>query len=182
VRIERARATRLQTVLLSLRYTDRSKELAARGGDDGARGAALQGRLSDAHTAQFSVLSARWPVDTYRVCGYPAAEFGSMLMDGMSTPADLARHRAMLVGCVEQAGASVKALKAGNDGLEAAMKAVDEAFAAARRGPPGGEVAQPAAPATQAAATTARAATPDVDGKRERHEAAGHDRVGAEAR
>jgi hypothetical protein len=136
VHIERARATRLQTLLVKLKYTERLKLLEAKGGDAAKRSAALQKGLSDAHASQFTVLTARWPVDTYRVCSYPAMEFGSMSA-GNPEPSELAKHRAMLVGCVEQAEASVKLLKQGNDGLAAAMKAADEALKAAGVGIPG---------------------------------------------
>jgi hypothetical protein len=143
VHLERARATRLQTVLLNLRYDDRLKTLEGRGGDAAKRAAALQRGLSDAHAVQFSVLTARWPVDTYRVCSYPAMEFGSMSA-GNPTPDEVAKHRAMLTGCVEQAQASVKLLKQGNDGLEGAMKAAEEALGQAGLGPPTGPGAAPA--------------------------------------
>jgi hypothetical protein len=157
VQIERARATRLQTVLVSLRYPDRLGALAARDGEAGAKGAALQRRLGEAHATQFQVLSARWPVDTYRVCGYPTMEFGSMLLYGKSSPDELAKHRAMLVGCVDQARASLALMKEGNDGLEAAMKEVDAALVAAGLGNPG------AAPRTQVATRpTARQEIPSA--------------------
>lgn len=144
VHVERARATRLQTLLVKLKYTERLKTLEAKGGEAATRSVALQRGLSDAHASQFSVLTARWPVDTYRVCSYPAMEFGSMSA-GTPDPAELAKHRAMLVGCVEQAQASVKLLRQGNDGLEAAMKAADEALRLAGVGVPVGAPRAPAA-------------------------------------
>lgn len=128
--VERARSTRLQAVLQGLRYADRARTLADRAGDAGARGREVQLELGDAHTALVSLLTAPWPVDTYRVCAYPAMEFGSLLSYGKSEPSTVARHRAMLVGCVEQAESSVTAMKQGNDLLEEAMRAVDAAFGA----------------------------------------------------
>jgi hypothetical protein len=135
LQIERARATRLQAVLLSLRYTDRLQSLTARGGEPGERGAALARRLADAHAAQFAVLTGRSPIDPWRVCSFPAMEFGSMLSYDKADPGELARHRAMLLGCVEQAQEYASAMKQGNDGLEAAMAAADAALLPAGLGP-----------------------------------------------
>jgi hypothetical protein len=146
VQIERGRATRLQLVLANLRYVDRLRTLAARGGEAGERARAIEKRVNEAHAAQFSVLTARWPVDTFRVCGYPAMEFGSMLSYGKTDPADLARHRAMLVGCVEQTRAALGLMKRGNDALEAALRDAEAALVAAGLGSAvAGGSAQPAA-------------------------------------
>jgi hypothetical protein len=167
VQLERARATRLQAVLLNLRYTERTQALAGRDGEAGEKGKALRQQLSDAHSQQFAALTARWPVDTYRVCGYPTMEFGSMMSYGKSDPADLAKHRAMLTGCVEQAQASINAMKQGNDRLEAAMRAADAALIPAGLPPPTGAVAQPPQPAP---AKDAAAAPPKAGEKHEKHE------------
>lgn len=147
VQVERGRATRLQVVLANLRYTERLQALADRGGEAGEGATALARKLAEAFAVQFGVLTARWPVDTYRVCSYPTMEFGSALASAKKTePADVARHRAMLVGCVEQAQASANLMRQGNDALEAAMReaaaalGADASTASARRpGPPHGD-------------------------------------------
>lgn len=169
VQLERARASRLQLVLMNLRYNERLQGLRSRD-DEGARQAAtLQRGLSDAHAVQFSIQNARWPVDTYRVCGYPSMEFGSMLIFGKSTEEQLAKHRAMLTGCVEQAQLSIARMKEGNDGLEAAMRAIDAAV------PPTALAIQAAAPApgkeTAGAVAKAAAVRPvEAHEERENHE------------
>lgn len=129
LQIERARATRLQLVLGNLRYAERLRGLADQGGPRGERAAALAGQLASARGGQARVLTARWPVDPTRVCGYPALELGAMLDGGAASPEDLAKHRAMLTGCVEQAEATRRMLKEGNDAIEAAMREADAAFA-----------------------------------------------------
>jgi hypothetical protein len=136
VQIERSRATRLQLVLANVRYVDRLRELQARGGEMGERAKEVEKRVNDAHAAQFGVLTARWPVDTFRVCGFPAMEFGSMLSYGKTDPTDLAKHRTMLVGCVEQTQAALKLMKQGNDALEAAMREAETLLTKAGRGSP----------------------------------------------
>lgn len=175
IHIERARATRLQAVLVSLRYGERIQALGERGGEARERAVALRRRLGDAHGVQHAILTARWPVDTYRVCGYPAMEFGSMLAYGRSGPADLAKHRAMLVGCVEQAEASLGAMREGNDGLEEAMKAADARLAAEGLGAGGGALARPAPSPERAPARTAAAGREEEHGEAGRHR---HERGG----
>lgn len=163
LQIERARATRLQAVLLSLRYTDRLQALAARGGEPGDRGAALARRLADAHATQFAALTGPWPIDPFRVCTFPAMEFGSMLSYEKADPGELARHRAMLVGCIDQAQESAAAIKRGNDGLEAAMAAADTVLLPAGLGP--------TAPAAATTPETAPAKAPaEHDEARERED------------
>jgi hypothetical protein len=124
VQIERSRATRLQLVLANLRYVDRLRTLQARGGETGERAKEVEKRVNDAHAAQFGVLTARWPVDTFRVCGYPAMEFGSSL-SGRTDPVELARERTLLTGCIEQTRAALKLMKGANDALETAMKGAE---------------------------------------------------------
>lgn len=159
VHVERARATRLQALLVSLRYTERLAALAAKGGDAAKQARGAQKGLSDAHATQFSVLTARWPVDTYRVCSYPAMEFGSMSA-GTPTPEEVAKHRAMLTGCVDQAQASLKLMKQGNDALEAAMKVADRALADGGLGSPAAGLVVPAKAAPAGAPAPAAAEQP----------------------
>jgi hypothetical protein len=125
VQIERSRATRLQLVLANLRYVDRLRALQARGGEPGERAKEVEKRVNDAHAAQFGVLTARWPVDIFRVCGYPAMEFGSSLSSGRTDPVELARERTLLTGCIEQTRAALKLMKGANDALEAAMNGAE---------------------------------------------------------
>lgn len=153
VPVERARASRLQIVLLNLRYADRLKALAARGGEDAERAEVLSKRIDAAIRVQAGVQTARWPVDTYRVCGYPAMQFGSMLASGDNKPEDLAKNRAMLFGCVDGAQAALKMQKESNDRLEAALKDAEAALEAAGLG--ARTVAQTAAAQTAAAQTAA---------------------------
>lgn len=171
VHVERARSTRLQTVLQAVRYVERAQALGRRAGEAGAKARALEDGLHDAHSGLVSLLTARWPIDTYRVCAYPAMELGSMLSYGASDPSLLARHRAMLVGCVEQAQAAVSAMKNGNDLLEQAMWAVDAASRASEVGD--ALVAAPAAapPMIAPAAGTATPAAPLRTAAAERAEA-----------
>lgn len=164
--VERARSTRLQAVLRSLGYVERARALAAQRGDAGAKGRALEESLGDAHGVLVSLLTARWPVDTYRVCAYPAMELGSILSYGKSDPSTVARHRAMLVGCVEQAQAAVSAMKNGNDLLEQAMRAVDAASRA--RDESDAVVAAPATGTATPAAPLRTAAAERVDGRDDR--------------
>ena len=125
VQAERSRATRLQLVLANLRYVDRLRAIETRGGEAGEKAKAIEKRVNDAHAAQFSVLTAQWPIDTFRVCGFPAMEFASMLSYGKTDPAELSRHRTLLTGCVEQTRAALKLMKQGNDALEDAMRAAE---------------------------------------------------------
>lgn len=139
VHAERGRATKLQLTLVKLRYGERLGLLAERGGDAGEAAKKLKERLNASHSLQFAALTSRWPVDTYRVCGYPTMEFGSMLVSAAKiAPEDLARHRAMLTGCVEQATGAVNTLKGGNDALAAAMREADAILKTAGLGPTAG--------------------------------------------
>ncbi|HEY6100828.1 MAG TPA: hypothetical protein VIW03_15430, partial [Anaeromyxobacter sp.] len=165
IQIERARATRLQMVLANLRYADRLRILAGRDGEDGERAGRLEKRLHGAHAVQFSTLTARWPIDTYRGCGYPTMEFGSMLSHGKAERDDLDRHRALLRGCVEQAREAVKLMKESNDGLASAMMDADAALAAAGLGSP------TAGLATGAPAAAAKPAAKPAAEHGEKHEA-----------
>lgn len=178
VHVERARSTRLQAVLVSLRYVERVDALAARAGEDGEHGGEVQKQLAEGRAAQYAGLTARWPIDTYRVCSAPSTEFASMLLYGKSDPADLAKHRAMLTGCVEQARASVKVMKDGNDALEAAMRRADPVLVAAGLPGPSG------AAAPVAVASTPARATPAAHDEAREHARGGHgdDAPGREAR
>jgi hypothetical protein len=170
IQVERGRASRLQLVLLNLRYADRLRALAARGGEDVERADPAARRLLAAHGAQLVTLTARWPVDTYRGCGYPALEFGSLAAFDRAAAPDLDLHRSLLRTCVDAAGKAVATLREANDDLEAAMRQADAVLVAAGLG-------APSAGATQEAAREGRLSA-DADGhdRRDRDHAHDHDR------
>jgi hypothetical protein len=138
IHVERARASRVQVVLRNLRYFQRLLLLVERGGEEGKRAEALTRRLDAAYAVQYSTLNARWPVEPTRGCSYPAVEFGST-MDFHSNETDLARlakHRAILRGCIEMAQSAITPMRDATDKLEAAMRAAADALQAAGLGDP----------------------------------------------
>lgn len=137
ITVERARATRLQFRLKGERYAERLDALAGRP-DPAGRAQDLRRRVEAAWRENHTILTARWPVDPTRACGYYALTFYAALT-AAGTPADqavLAQARVDLRACMDKAAPALRAMRESTDRLEVLAAEADGAFAAAGMGSP----------------------------------------------
>jgi hypothetical protein len=138
ITIERARASRVQVRLKTGRYPERLSAMGTRDPDSAGRARDLRRRLDAAWTQNYAFLTARWPVDPTRGCGYPALQLYSALHGG-ETPQDKAMRleaRADVETCLRKARPAVETMKKSTDDLEAVAAEVDAALAAVGLGSP----------------------------------------------
>jgi hypothetical protein len=126
VPVQRSVSTRLQAEVNGSLWRERLAEGVRRGRLSGARAAELERRLVDGWNALALILSAGWPVDPTRVCGYPWLDFDSTLQteDPAFRSEELPQARARLQQCVEKATAALASLRHANHEYREAFQAI----------------------------------------------------------
>jgi hypothetical protein len=127
VPVERGVSTRLQAQVNGSQWKERLAEGVRRGTVSERRAAALEAKLLDEWKEVAAILSAQWPVDPTRVCGYPWLHFDNILQanDSPFRAGELPQARARLEDCVEKATHAHAALLHANDELRKAYEAID---------------------------------------------------------
>lgn len=140
----RAEAGRLQQRARSGQLVERLRaaEASAAPGQASAL-RALASRLQDRWTANYELMSRRWPVDPTRVCWYQMLAFGSALEASGAGRGDLGAPRQELVTCVERADLARRELAEANHELAEAIEEAERALAGLEPRAPGAGAAAP---------------------------------------
>jgi hypothetical protein len=125
--VERGVSTRLQAQVNGSRWEERLAAAVRRGTLSEKRATELRTELQDEWRELAAVLTARWPVDPTRVCGYPWLDFDNTLRSNESPfrTRELPQARARLEDCVEKATRVYAALLHANDGFRRAFERID---------------------------------------------------------
>ncbi len=125
----RAEAGRLQQRVRTERLLERLEAAAAAATPEAAaRLRALRRELQEEWSADYEVISRRWPVDPTRVCWYPMLAFETAL-GSAGGPAAAEPPRRELQDCVARAELAVRGLVEANHELREAVEAAARALA-----------------------------------------------------
>ncbi len=121
----RAAAAALQHRANGLKLLARLEAAVKRADHEAAeRLAAVRSRLDKAWRDDVETFKRRWPIDTYRGCGYPHLYFDSAMRvaPGPSRRAEVEAARVDLKACVDRAGVATRAMVAANQAFGAAIE------------------------------------------------------------